>query len=100
MGACLPLEVGFFTLAGGFLELIVDKVRLFLDVARLGAENMAIDEAILTAVGRGSAEATIRFYGWSEPTISLGHFQKYSELNELAERFRGLAVVRRITMIL
>lgn len=30
-----------------------------------GPENMAIDEAIMRAHGRGEVPPTLRFYGWS-----------------------------------
>jgi lipoyl(octanoyl) transferase len=38
-----------------------------------GATNMAMDESLV----RGAAEglASLRFYGWSEATVSLGYFQ-------------------------
>mgnify|MGYP003667378661 CR=1 FL=1 len=39
------------------------------------AENMAIDQALLESVDR-DAVPTLRFYTWSEPTVSLGYFQK------------------------
>ena len=34
---------------------------------------MAADEALLEAASRGVA--SLRFYGWSEATLSLGYFQ-------------------------
>jgi lipoate-protein ligase A len=41
-----------------------------------GPTNMAADEVLLeTAVGGG---ASLRFYGWSPPTLSLGYFQSES----------------------
>jgi len=97
INASLPVDRRFFTLWGTFWEFIVDQLRLLLDKACAGHENMAIDEAILKAVGRALAPPTLRFYRWLAPTISLGHFQKYSELAGLAEPFRELAVVRRVT---
>ncbi|MFL5342078.1 MAG: biotin/lipoate A/B protein ligase family protein [Gemmataceae bacterium] len=38
-----------------------------------GATNMAADEVLLEAAVAGSA--ALRFYTWSEPTLSLGYFQ-------------------------
>jgi lipoate-protein ligase A len=38
-----------------------------------GPTNMATDEALLCAALEGMA--TLRFYGWSQPTLSLGYFQ-------------------------
>jgi lipoate-protein ligase A len=43
-----------------------------------GSHNMAVDEALLKSVAEGSP-ATLRFYGWSAPTLSLGYFQIASE---------------------
>ncbi len=80
-----------------FLSDTLEPSRLMIDPAQDGATNMAVDEAILTAVGRREALQTLRFYRWSEPTISLGHFQKYAEQAELDEPFKSLPVVRRIT---
>lgn len=42
------------------------------------AQNMAVDQAILESVDAGGP-ATIRFYGWSEPTLSLGYFQMLAD---------------------
>jgi lipoyl(octanoyl) transferase len=41
-----------------------------------GPTNMATDEALLRAAVAGVA--TLHFYGWSLPTLSLGYFQKES----------------------
>jgi lipoyl(octanoyl) transferase len=41
-----------------------------------GPTNMAADEALLQTATSGLA--TLRFYGWSQPTLSLGYFQKES----------------------
>lgn len=52
----------------------MQTVRLFLDPSAPGAWNMAVDEALLeTAATDGLT--TLRFYTWSEPTLSLGYFQ-------------------------
>ena len=75
----------------------MDEGRLIIEGPSDGANNMAVDEAMLTAAGRGSAPPTLRFYRWSQPTISLGHFQIFAEVQQLDPRFRNLAVVRRIT---
>jgi lipoate-protein ligase A len=53
-----------------------------------GAWNMAADETLLEAVAAGVA--SLRLYGWSRPTLSLGYFQAeamcraYPHLGELA----------------
>ena len=72
------------------------ELRVLLDGRASGAVNMATDEAILQAVNTGEAGATLRVYGWSEPTVSLGYFQAYADY-EAQEGVRGLAVVRRQT---
>ncbi len=51
--------------------------RLLEDSPRDGAENMAIDEALLISANEMS-KPTLRFYAWSRPTLSLGYFQKYA----------------------
>jgi lipoate-protein ligase A len=40
-----------------------------------GALNMAADEALLESAVAGIG--SLRFYGWSEPTVSLGYFQSH-----------------------
>lgn len=49
-------------------------VRLLPFAAAFGPMNMALDEALLhSAADRGIA--SLRFYTWTEPTLSLGYFQ-------------------------
>ncbi|HEX3998100.1 MAG TPA: lipoate--protein ligase family protein [Pirellulales bacterium] len=43
-----------------------------------GAWNMALDEALLEAADIDGL-ATLRFYGWRKPTLSLGYFQRAAE---------------------
>lgn len=40
------------------------------------AINMAIDESLLNWHSKGDIAPTLRFYGWSAPSLSVGHFQK------------------------
>ena len=75
----------------------MEQARLIIDPPLDGAMNMAVDEAILTSVGQGQARPTLRFYRWSAPTISLGHFQKHAQVADLPHPFKSLSVVRRIT---
>ncbi len=52
--------------------------RLIVDPPQSGAWNMAVDEALLSeAATKGIA--SLRFYEWIEPTLSLGYFQKYTD---------------------
>jgi lipoyl(octanoyl) transferase len=64
--------------------------RLLPTAAAPGATNMALDEALLRSALERRV-ASLRFYTWSEPTLSLGYFQKH------ADRRPGVAWVRRPT---
>ena len=61
-----------------------------------GPRNMALDEALLDAVAADPTAAVVRTYAWSTPTLSLGYFQAYAEV-EADPRWRGHPVVRRPT---
>lgn len=64
--------------------------RLLPTAAAPGPTNMALDEALLrTALDRNVA--SLRFYTWAEPTLSLGYFQPHTA------RLPGVAWVRRPT---
>lgn len=63
-----------------------------------GAANMAIDEAMLVGVNRGTTPPTVRVYAWEPPTVSLGYAQRAEdELDLEAVRRAGFGVVRRPT---
>lgn len=49
-----------------------------IDLPRSGLDNMAMDQAMLEQTA-GDGIVRLRFYEWSEPTVSLGYFQRYSE---------------------
>ena len=51
--------------------------RLVESPAARGDWNMAVDAALMESVATAN-EPCLRFYGWSEPTVSLGYFQQYS----------------------
>ena len=71
--------------------------RLLLTPAAAGAENMALDEALMDRA-RESGEWTLRVYSWSRPTISFGRNEAARRHYEPERiRSRGLAVVRRPT---
>lgn len=69
--------------------------RLMVEGPDRGARQMAVDEVLLESAARQPG-ATLRFYRWSEPTLSLGYFQAYAERDaHLASR--DCIVVRRQT---
>lgn len=60
--------------------------------------NMALDEALLDWHSEGKIPPTIRFYGWSPATLSIGYFQQaQKEIDVDAVREHGLGFVRRPT---
>jgi lipoate-protein ligase A len=61
-----------------------------------GPGNMAMDEALLDSVAEDPSAAALRTYGWIEPTLSLGYFQRVAEA-EAEPRWRGVPLVRRPT---
>ncbi|MEQ8847838.1 hypothetical protein [Botrimarina sp.] len=69
--------------------------RLIIDPPAPGAWNMAVDDALLQSVAEGG-RPTLRLYQWSEPTLSLGYFQSYSD-RDRHEPSRSLPCVRRRT---
>jgi lipoate-protein ligase A len=71
----------------------VNTLTIWWDGASDGPTNMAADECLAAeAERRGSL--LLRFYGWSETTISLGGFQKIDDARQ-QEAIRGLPLVRR-----
>jgi lipoyl(octanoyl) transferase len=69
-------------------------VRLLPFESLPGPANMAADEVLLEAAEAGVA--SLRFYGWAEPTLSLGYFQPSGD--RLADPLlAGLPWVRRAT---
>jgi lipoyl(octanoyl) transferase len=62
------------------------------------AYNMALDEAMLLHHDAGGTLPTLRVYGWTTPTLSLGYAQKtWQEVNLAACQQSGVSVVRRPT---
>lgn len=68
-------------------------LRVLHDPPLSGYENMARDEALLE-VGKG---ATLRFFAWDQPTLSLGRYQKVEDLDLAYLREQGVPLVRRPT---
>jgi len=61
------------------------------------AYNMALDEAIASAVRKHESLPTLRFYGWDRSSLSLGCFQKAADLDLAYCRSHHIPVVRRPT---
>ncbi len=59
--------------------------------------NMALDEAIAFSVRKEGLPPTLRLYGWDRPSVSLGCFQKTSEIDSDYCGGRGIPIVRRPT---
>ena len=53
-------------------------VLLIVDPPGAGSWNMAVDEALMHWSATQD-QPTLRFYQWSEPTLSLGYFQTHAE---------------------
>lgn len=68
---------------------------VFVDPPADGVLNMAVDEALLEQAA-DEGRASLRFYQWREPTLSLGYFQDYSERSAHAASSR-VPVVRRLS---
>jgi len=71
--------------------------RLIFTSPAAGAWNMAVDEAILEATGRGEILPTLRLYAWEPPCLSLGQAQPFADVDVARLRMRGWQVVRRAT---
>src|SRR5436190_6027688 len=69
--------------------------RLLPTVGRSGSANMALDEALLRSALERRV-AGLRFYTWSEPTLSLGYFQAHAE-RRIDPLLADVAYVRRPT---
>ncbi len=59
--------------------------------------NMAVDEAVAESARKGGAPPTLRLYGWTEPSVSIGCFQKADDIDRDYCRGRGIPIVRRPT---
>jgi len=76
----------------------VSEWRLLVTEATDGATNMAIDEALWRARQSGEGPATIRFFAWDPPTVSLGYGQALDDhVDAGACRQLGVGLVRRPT---
>ena len=73
------------------------QIRVLCDDPLDGPRNMARDEALLTRVGSGDSEPTLRLYQWNPPTMSLGYFQRFADYDALEPPAGRIDVVRRLT---
>lgn len=81
-----------------FLAKEYQQWRLILDHPADGAQNMAVDEAILLHHAQGKVPPTLRFYRWDPPAISIGFSQDMArEIDEKRCRDLGMDLVRRPT---
>lgn len=71
------------------------KWRLIVTPEMSPAFNMTLDEELLASVQPGSP--VLRFYSWSPPAVSLGHFQRIAPQTAQEWEQRGFTLVRRIT---
>jgi lipoate-protein ligase A len=62
-----------------------------------GAWNMAVDEAILEAVGRSAVLPTLRLFAWDPPCLSIGYAQPAGDVDRPALTSLGWRLVRRPT---
>ncbi|MBF0558530.1 MAG: lipoate--protein ligase family protein [Nitrospirae bacterium] len=58
---------------------------------------MALDESLAIAIRKGLSPPTLRFYGWQQPSVTIGAFQKISDINTLYCSQHNVQVVRRPT---
>ena len=71
--------------------------RLILSPPDRGAENMALDEAILDAVSAGDSPPTLRLFAWHPPCLSLGYSQPIADVDQHHLHERRWDIVRRPT---
>ena len=75
----------------------MDTWRLLKTPPAHGAWNMAVDEAILEAVGGRKSIPTLRLYAWDPACLSLGFAQPLADVDIPRLRTNGWEVVRRPT---
>jgi lipoate-protein ligase A len=69
--------------------------RLILDPPRQAALNMAIDEMLVLSQASAGSGPVLRLYGWEEPSITAGYFQKIDHVAKKFDAYRkGIPVAR------
>ncbi|MBM4425535.1 MAG: lipoate--protein ligase family protein [Chloroflexi bacterium] len=71
--------------------------RLLITEPTDGPMNMAVDEAIMHSVAAGASLATLRFFAWTPPCLSLGYAQPKTDVDTERLAERGWGLVRRPT---
>lgn len=71
--------------------------RLLITPAANGAWNMAVDEALLEAVGQGLSLPCLRLYAWEPACLSIGYAQASSDVDQDRLHAFGWGWVRRPT---
>src|SRR3989338_6734073 len=71
--------------------------RLIEQQAYSAPMNMAIDHAVYESVANGRENPTIRFYKWSNSSVSIGAYQNQKEINLDACKKHNVGIVRRMT---
>ncbi len=59
--------------------------------------NMAMDEAVMIGLRNGTSTPILRIYKWNPPTITIGYFQKISDIDLDECQNDSIGVVRRLT---
>ncbi len=72
-------------------------IRLISDKPQHAFFNMALDEAISEAVRQKISPPTLRLYQWDKPSLSIGYFQKISDIETEYCTKNNFPVVRRLT---
>jgi lipoate-protein ligase A len=93
LSSCFLLRTSYFLL------FTIDMTSWrFIESGRCDAAyNMALDEAIVAAVRNGDSPPTLRLYGWRQPSVSLGAFQKITDIDTSYCAAHDVHVVRRLT---
>ena len=76
---------------------MMDTWRLIKNPPAHGAWNMAVDEAILEAIGKEESSPTLRLYAWEPACLSLGYAQPISDVDVQCLQNHGWELVRRPT---
>ena len=58
-----------------------------------GADNMAVDEALLDCFDPDTSLPVLRLYGWTPPALSLGRYQQAAEVLDLLSKLADKSLV-------